>query len=327
MRVGFLGTGSWGYCLAWVLASKGIKTLSWSIMPQEIEGIRSLGAHPRHPYAKTSPTMEFTLELEDLLQCDMIVEAVTAAGLRPTMQKLKALGVKAPIVMTSKGIEQDTELLLSEVLQEVLGANYPLAVLSGPTIADEVMKMMPTSAVASAYDAALMAQVQTLFSTDIFRVYTNSDVLGVQFGGAMKNIIALACGISVGLGFGDNTRAALMTRGLHEIRRLAAVKGARSETLIGLSGMGDLCVTCLSTMSRNFRFGLLIGQGVSPEEAKKQVGAVVEGAYSCVSAMQLSRDHNIELPISETVYNVLYGGMKAIDSVKYLMLRAPKSEE
>lgn len=330
LKIGFLGIGSWGFCLAHLLASKGYETISWSRSPDEVKSLCEKRYHPRFLSAKAFDNMQFTHDMKAAVEgVDLLVESVTAAGVRPVMEQVKKIGIpQCPLVLTSKGIEQDTELLLSEVVVEVLGESVKerITCLTGPSLAEEVMHQMPTSVVSSAYNSDVMNFVRDCFTTPHFRVYSNHDVLGVQFGGAMKNIIAIACGISDGLGFGDNTRAALMTRGLHEIRRLADTKKARPETLNGLSGMGDLAVTCLSSLSRNFRFGSLIGKGMPPDQAKERIGAVVEGAYSCVSAMQLARDFQMQIPITEAVYQVIYEKLPPLEAVKQLMLRAPKEE-
>lgn len=330
MKIGFLGIGSWGFCLAHLLASKGYEVISWSRSQEEVLHLTEKRYHPRFLSAKAFDNMHFTNDMSLVLERpDMIVESVTAAGVRPVFEKVKSYGIpKCPIVLTSKGIEQNTELLLSEVIIDVLGpeAKNLVVCLSGPSLAEEVIRQMPTSVVSAGYNTDRMNFVRDHFTTPHFRVYSNNDVLGVQFGGAMKNIIAIACGISEGLGFGDNTRAALMTRGLHEIRRLADTKKALPETLNGLSGMGDLAVTCLSSLSRNFRYGNLIGKGMPPSQARERIGAVVEGAYSVVSAMQLAGDYHIQIPITEAVHQVIYEKLPPLDAVRQLMVRAPKEE-
>ncbi len=211
---------------------------------------------------------------------------------------------------------------------EVLGEEHrqQIGVLSGPSIAIEVLKGLPSSVVCSGFDPNVISLIHGTFSTPTFRVYPNADINGVELGGALKNIIAIACGVSDGLGFGDNTKAALMTRGLHEIRKLAITKGCKPETLSGLAGMGDLCVTCLSKFSRNYRFGRLIAEGMDPDEAKKEIGMVVEGTYTCLSAMQLAKKANIELPITESVYKIVFEHLKPHEAVKMLLQRATKEE-
>jgi glycerol-3-phosphate dehydrogenase (NAD(P)+) len=186
--------------------------------------------------------------------------------------------------------------------------------------------MLPTSIVCASYDPTLMHRIVDVFTTPFFRIYPNADVSGVAFGGAMKNIIAIACGISDGLGFGDNTKAALMTRGLHEIRKLSVTKGCNPETLNGLSGLGDLCVTCLSKLSRNYMFGRLIAEGLSSQAAQEQIGMVVEGVYTCVSARQLAQKAQIAVPITQAIYTILYENLNPRDAVKSLLQRAIKEE-
>lgn len=329
-KIGYLGVGVWGYCLASLLASKGYEVIAWSIEEELIRHLKEKREHPKMPGHPAPPSLTFTTDLKSVLtKKDLICEAVTSAGMRQVFQRVKEVHLPhCPIVLTSKGIEQNTGYLLSDVVIEVLGPEYRsrISCLSGPSLADEVLRGLPTSVVCAAYDQDVMNFVHECFSTPTFRVYRNSDVNGVELGGALKNIIAIACGISDGLGFGDNTKAALMTRGLHEMRKLALWKGCRAETLNGLAGMGDLCVTCLSTLSRNYRFGRLIAQGFSPEDAKKKIGMVVEGIYTSLSAIQLARKASIELPISEAVYKVIYEGLSPHDAVKMLLQRATKEE-
>lgn len=329
-KIGYLGVGAWGYCLASLLASKGYHVVAWSIEKDVIDHLNTKREHPRLPGYPPPPTLTFTTEIEEALKGkEMVVEGVTSAGLRQVFQEVKNSHLPdCPIVLTSKGIEQNTGLLLSEVLLEVLGKKFrhQIGCLSGPSIADEVLRGLPTSVVCSGYTPEVMKAIHEAFTTPAFRVYPNPDINGVELGGALKNIIAIACGASDGLGFGDNAKAALMTRGLHEIRKLASLKGGKPETFNGLAGMGDLCVTCLSTLSRNYRFGRLIAEGKSPEQAKKEIKMVVEGAYTCLSAIQLSRKAGIELPITEAIYRVLYEGMGPKEAVKLLLQRITKEE-
>jgi glycerol-3-phosphate dehydrogenase (NAD(P)+) len=330
MNIGYLGFGAWGYCLAYLLASKGYHVTSWSIDTPVVESFNKEQIHPLFPTIKAPTTLRATTHLtEALTGADLIIEGVTASAVRPVLEKIKALKRPLqPICLTSKGIEQNTSLLLSEVAIDVLGEDATpfIGCLSGPSHAEEVIKGLPTTVVSSAYTEETMKLIQGAFTTPSFRVYPNSDINGVEFGGAMKNIIAIACGISDGLAFGDNAKAALMTRGLHEISKLAITKGANKKTLSGLSGMGDLCVTCLSNHSRNYRFGRLIAEGLSLTEAKAEIKQVVEGSYACVSALQLSQKSNIAVPIIECVYNILYNNLKPSAAVKTLMQRTIKEE-
>lgn len=329
-KIGYLGAGMWGYCLASLLASKGYHVLCWSI---EEELIRYLEEKREHPKIKGFPvpeTLKFTTDLEAVLKGkDLIVEGVTSAGIRQVFQTIKKVHIPAcPIVLTSKGIEQNTGLLLTDVVTEVLGIEHKgkIGVLSGPSIAIEVLKGLPTSVVCSGFDPLVISLIHETFSTPTFRVYPNPDVNGVELGGALKNIIAIACGVSDGLGFGDNAKAALMTRGLHEIRKLAVTKGCKPETLSGLAGMGDLCVTCLSRFSRNYQFGRHIAEGMDPEQAKKKIGMVVEGMYTCLSAMQLAKKAELDLPITESVYKIIFEGLNPQEACRMLLQRVTKEE-
>jgi glycerol-3-phosphate dehydrogenase (NAD(P)+) len=329
-KVGYLGAGLWGYCLATLLASKGHELIIWTLDAAFAAHMNGGGEHPHLKGVCNRPNMRLTTDMREALDgIEFLVEGVTSAGIRPVFTQVREVGVPdCPIVLTSKGIEQNSGMLLTEVLLEVLGEErrQQIACISGPSIAIEVAQGLPASVVSAAYSSEVMMAVQELFTTRSFRVYPNADINGVEFGGAMKNIIAIACGISDGLGFGDNTKAAIMTRGLHEIRKLAAVKGSDAATLNGLAGMGDLCVTCLSRHSRNYRFGRMLAEEKSPEQAKKEIGMVVEGAYCCVSALQLGQQYGIPLPISEAVYKIIYEGMRPSEAVQYLMERAIKEE-
>ena len=329
-KIGYLGVGAWGYCLASLLASKGYTVVAWSLDEEAVAYMQEKREHPKLRGFAAPPHLSFTTDLESsITDCDLIVEAVTSAGIRQVFQSVKAIECpKCPIVLTSKGIEQNTGLLLSDVVVEVLGEDSrpQLGCLSGPSMAEEVLRGLPSSIVCSAYAPAVISIIHEVFSTPTFRIYPNPDINGVQLGGALKNIIAIACGASDGLGFGDNAKAALMTRGLHEMRKLAPVKGGNPDTFNGLAGMGDLCVTCFSSLSRNYRFGSLIAEGISPEDAKKQIGMVVEGTYTCLSAIQLAKKTGIELPITEAVYKVVYEMMSPHDAVKFLLQRSTKEE-
>ncbi|MBM3207282.1 MAG: NAD(P)-dependent glycerol-3-phosphate dehydrogenase [Chlamydiae bacterium] len=330
MRVGFLGSGTWGFCLASLLGSNGHKVKLWTSKPDFATKLSVDRHHPKLPHFEASDNVSFTSDLADALKdAEIIIESVSSRGIRPVFEQVHKLGIKgAPIIITSKGIEQNSGLLLPEVILEIFGESYrsKIGCLSGPSHAEEVIQKLPTSVVCSSYDPKLMNLICDAFNTSFFRVYPNLDLNGVAFGGAMKNIIAIACGISDGLGFGDNTKAALMTRGLHEIRKLSTVKGCKQETLNGLSGLGDLCVTCLSKLSRNYMFGFYLAEGLSPQEARDKVGMVVEGAYTCVSALQLGNKSHIALPITEVVYAIIYDNMNPHDAVKSLLQRAIKEE-
>lgn len=330
MKIGFIGTGTWGFCLACLLASKGNTVISWTRDPKLAEKLSKSREHPFLSGHPAPQSMSFTTDLEEVLNSvELIVESVTSAGLRPVFEEIKAIEIpRCPIVLTSKGIEQNSGLILPKVLIEVLGdeTRSQVACLSGPSYAEEVIKGLPTSVVVSAYNPDIILYICDIFTTRTFRVYPNSDIEGVAYGGALKNIIAIACGIAEGLGLGYSTKAAIMTRGLHEIRKLAVAEGCKPDTLSGLSGMGDICLTCGSLISRNCRFGYLLAKGLSPEEAQRKIGMVVEGAYTCVSALQLSKQLNIPMPITETVHKIIYENLPLSQAVQCLMDRTIKEE-
>ncbi len=332
MKIGYLGAGTWGYCLARLLATKGYDVVQWDINKELIECLTQHREHPKMPGFPAPDSLTFTTSIEKaLIDKDMIVEGVTSAGMRSVCDKIQEhlITLHCPLVLTSKGIEQHTCLLMPEVAEHVLGSQSKefIVCLSGPSHAEEVIKGFPTSVVCAGYNRDVEVAVRAAFMTPEFRIYLNNDIRGVAFGGAMKNIIAIASGISDGLGFGDNTKAALMTRGLHEIRKLSVSVGCNSHTLVGLSGMGDLCVTCLSTLSRNYRFGKLVAEGLSSEQAQQKIGMVVEGAYTCLSAMQLSKKIKMEMPITTAVAAIIYDNVTPKDAVYTLLSRIPKDEE
>jgi glycerol-3-phosphate dehydrogenase (NAD(P)+) len=330
MQIAYLGAGTWGFCLANLLAKKGHSVLMWTIDPEMTRRLNAGEEHPKLPGYPKHSNLRLTTNLAEALRgAELLAEAVTSAGIRPVFESVKAAGPPdCPVVMTSKGIEQNTGLLLTEVVVDVLGekSRAQVGCLSGPSLAEEVIKGLPTSVVCSAYEPAVMKLIQEVFSTPEFRVYPNSDLRGVGFGGAMKNPIAIACGISDGLGFGDNTKAAIMTRGLHEMCRLAVRLDCRAETLNGLAGMGDLCVTCLSVHSRNYRFGRRLADGLTADEAKARIGMVVEGAYSVISVMQLAERVGIEMPITAAVRQIIYEGLPVRQAVDQLLQRPVKEE-
>ena len=327
MKIAYLGAGTWGFALASILASNGHKVILWTREKDHADLLQKTRTHPKLPGFTIHPSVEFTTDLKKALSgAEVIVESVTSSGVRSVFKMVGP--VQIPIIVTSKGIEQGTGFLLPEVVSDVLGVpKSPLVgCLSGPSHAEEVIQNMPTSVVCSSYDPHLTKLICELFTTPTFRVYPNADIHGVCFGGAMKNIIAIACGISDGLTGSDNAKAALMTRGLHEIRKLCVVKNGNPDTLNGLSGMGDLCVTCMSTLSRNYRFGKLIAEGFSPEGARQKVGMAVEGIYTCVSAYELGKKHHIPLPVTEATYAIIFQGLDPRVAVKALLTRTVKEE-
>lgn len=330
-KIAYLGAGAWGFCLARLLASKGHQVTSWSIEETLLETLNKTRTHPYLPGRPMPDSVIFTSDLKKAVaDAEIIVESVTSAGIRPVFHELKKLGISTeiPLVLTSKGIEQNSGLILSDVVKTILGDDYQTSVtcLSGPSFAEEVSRNLPTSVVCGALSLDVAKTVSDAFTTHFFRVYPNQDIRGVSFGGALKNIIAIACGIADGLDLGTGARAALMTRGLHEMVKLAKAHGCKQETLYGLSGMGDLFLTCSSSTSRNYSFGKLLSQGSSSQDAKDKIHMVVEGAYTCVSAMQLSKKLNISMPISEAVLDILEGRIEPKEAVSRLMQRDIKEE-
>lgn len=327
-NIGIIGAGSWGIALSYLLHNNGHQVTVWSALPQEVEELREKRVHRTLPDLTLSEDMVFTGDLEAAMdQKDLLVTAVPSVYVRETAKKMRRFLREGQIVVNvAKGIEESTLMTLSQILEEELpGAN--VAVLSGPSHAEEVSRSLPTTCVAGAADKKTAEYIQSLFMSEVFRVYTSPDVLGIELGGALKNVIALAAGIADGLGYGDNTKAALITRGIAEIARLGMAMGGKLETFCGLSGIGDLIVTCASMHSRNRRAGILIGKGYSMEEAMKEVKMVVEGVYSAKAALALARKYYMTMPIIEQVNQVLFEGKKASDAVWELMLRDPREED
>lgn len=331
MKITCLGLGAWGFTLANLLASNGHDVLGWSRDKLLVKTLEEKHQHPKFPGHNKEMALKATTDLAAAMaHGEIILESVTCTGIREVLGSILKLDpdFSKPMILTSKGIEQQTGLLVDEMVLDVFGEKYreKIGCLSGPSIAKEVMNQLPTSCVCSAYDPEFMECIKNIFVNPYFRVYPNADIIGVEFGGAMKNIIAIACGISDGLGFGANTKAALMTRGLHEIRKLSATKGCNPKTLNGLAGLGDLCTTCLSPDSRNYRFGFLIAEGLSAAQAKEKIGMVVEGVNTCVSALELGKKANISVPITQAIYNILYHGLSPTQAVKALLTREIKEE-
>lgn len=326
-KISILGGGSWGIALAVLLHRNGHEITVWSALESEIEMLRSTHEHKMLPGVKLPEDMRFTTDDEETVKGrDLLVMAVASSYTRQTAKRLSAyVAQEQKIVNVAKGIEDHTLMTLSEIVeQEIPGAD--VAVLSGPSHAEEVSRGIPTTIVVGATTKETAEYLQNLFMNDVFRVYTSSDVLGMELGGSLKNVVALAAGIADGLGYGDNTKAALITRGIAEISRLGTAMGARFETFCGLTGIGDLIVTCASMHSRNRRAGILIGQGKTMEEAMAEVQMVVEGVYSAKAAMGLSEKYHVQLPIIEQVNKVLFEGKTASEAVKDLMLRDKKIE-
>jgi glycerol-3-phosphate dehydrogenase (NAD(P)+) len=327
-KIGIIGAGSWGIALAKLLAENGHKVTVWSIIPEEIEMLSDKHEHvDKLPGVKLPDTMEYTTDLKAACtDKDLLVLAVPSPYTRSTSHSMKEYVADGQIIVNvAKGIEENTLYTLSEVIEEEI-PQAKVTVLSGPSHAEEVGRNLPTTVVVGAKEQSVAEYLQNVFMNDVFRVYTSSDILGMELGGALKNVVALAAGIADGLGFGDNAKAALITRGITEIGRLGMAMGGQIETFCGLTGIGDLIVTCASMHSRNRRAGILIGQGKTYDEAMSEVKMVVEGVYSAKAAMGLSKKYGVDLPIIEQVNQVLFEGKSAKDGLTALMGRDKKDE-
>ena len=330
MKITVLGSGGWGTALSLLLLRNGHQVTLWSYVEAESANLRQNRENPVLPGIPLPQELTLTADLECVRGSGVVVVATPSFAVRQTMNKaLGLLDEGTVLVSVSKGIEENTSLTLTQVIEEVTQGRFPIAALSGPSHAEEVARDMPTSVVAAAKDRHIAEMVQDLFMAPMFRVYTTDDVVGVELGAALKNVIALCAGICDGLGFGDNTKAALMTRGLSEMARLGQAMGGRRETFAGLTGAGDLMVTCTSQHSRNRRCGILIGQGALPRDAVREIGMVVEGYYAAASAMTLAQKLGVDMPITQAVWRVLYRGKDPKTAALELMVREkkPESEE
>lgn len=322
-NVSVIGAGSWGIALSTVLSKNGHEVCVWSILEDEIAMLKEKHEHvDKLPGVKLSEKTVFTTDLKEAVTGkDMLVLAVPSPFTRSTSKQLQPLVEEGQLIVNvAKGIEEATLMTLTDIIKEEV-PQARVAALSGPSHAEEVGKGLPTTCVATAKERETAEYIQELFMDDAFRVYTSPDLLGVELGGALKNVIALAAGIADGLGGGDNVKAALITRGIAEITRLGVAMGGKKETFGGLTGIGDLIVTCASVHSRNRRAGVLIGRGYSMEEAMKEVKMVVEGVHSAKAALALGKKYQVSLPIIEEVNRVLFEGASAKEGISNLMLR------
>lgn len=331
LEIGVIGAGSWGTALADLLARNGHAVTLWVFEADLAERLRSQRENDLYlPGFPLAPALAFTADLQLATRGkQMLVLVPPSQVLRGVVRSaVTAIDENAVLVTAAKGIENDSLLTMSEVLADVLPAPLArrVACLSGPSFAREVAGGMPTAVVAAADEPAMAQQVQEAFSTDLFRVYTNDDMMGVELAGALKNVIALAAGVSDGLGFGHNTRAALITRGLAEISRLGLAKGAQAATFAGLAGMGDLVLTCTGDLSRNRSVGMELGRGRGLDEILTGMKMVAEGVKTTLSAYQLARRLGVEVPITEQMHAILYQGKSARQAVSDLMLRELKPE-
>ncbi len=327
-NVAVIGAGSWGTALAKVLHTNGNKVTIWSIVESEIQMLKEHHEHlDKLPGVKLPSDMEFTTDLKEAIEGkEYLILAVPSVFTRSTAKSMSPFVKEGQVIVcVAKGIEEDTFMTISEVVEAEIPA-AEVAVMCGPSHAEEVGIGLPTTVVAGAKKRVVAEGVQDIFMNEVFRVYTNPDVLGMELGGSLKNVIALAAGMADGLGYGDNTKAALITRGISEMSRLAVEMGAKPETLNGLTGIGDLIVTCESKHSRNRKAGMLIGQGYTMQQAMDEVKMVVEGVYSAKAAIGLARRYNVDMPLIEEVNCVLFEDKPAKEAVKDLMLRDKKTE-
>ena len=327
MKAVVLGSGGWGTALSQVLCDNGHETYLWSHNPAKAEEMAKTRENPLLKGVILPESLHITSDLSCLEGADLVVSASPSFAVRETGRKMAPyLRPETILTSVSKGIERDTNLRMSEVLQEETHHICKVVALSGPSHAEEVGTRMPTGCVSACPDRTAARFVQDAFMNDYFRIYTSYDIIGVELAAALKNVVALSCGICTGLGFQDNTRALLMTRAMAEITRLGERMGGTRRTFGGLAGMGDLIVTCTSMHSRNNRAGILIGQGRTPQQAMEEVGAVVEGYYAAESIHQLAEREGVDMPICRCAYEVLYHGKQVRDVVTELMTRAKKDE-
>ena len=325
-NISIIGSGSWGVAIAMHLAKKGYNIKMWSFMKEEADLINNEKKCKFLPNIEILDNIYCSTNMEEVIKgSELILHVTPSKFTRNIVKQYKEYIKNQPVIICSKGFEEGTLKTLSQVLEEEL-PNNKIGVFAGPSHAEEVSMGIPTAIViVSKYDD-LNSNVQDIFMNENMRVYTSKDVIGVELGGALKNIIAFCAGISVALGLGDNTFAALVTRGLVEISKLGTAMGGKQETFYGLTGLGDLIVTCSSEHSRNRRAGKLIGKGYSVEETKEHVGMTIESIDNINVAYELAKKYNIEMPIVEAVYNVLYNGVAPKEAVKILMTRSKKEE-
>lgn len=327
--IAILGAGSWGTALALHLSRLGQEVRLWSYNAEHALSMQAERSNnrflPGHAFPDSlHPIVSLAETITDVTD---ILIAAPSVGFRPTLVLLKPLlKNKVRIFWVTKGMDLETGQLLHDVARDILGDQYPLAVLSGPSFAREVAAGLPTAVVAASADPTFAHDIMTRFNSATLRVYSSSDVTGVEVGGAVKNVLAIACGISDGMGFGANARSALITRGLAEMIRLGVTLGAQYETFTGLAGVGDLVLTCTDDQSRNRRFGLGLGKGKNAIEAEREIGQVVEGKRNAELVVQLAHQHKVDMPISETVWSLLQGQLSPQEAMRFLLSREPKQE-
>ncbi|MBI4455447.1 MAG: NAD(P)-dependent glycerol-3-phosphate dehydrogenase [Acidobacteria bacterium] len=327
--IAILGAGSWGTALAILLSRNGHEVTLWARRPEHAAELRSSRINVRYlPQCELPPAVRITSDPAEALQDSrLVVSAIPSRYVRATLALFeKLLTTQTCWVSTTKGIEENTLKRMSEILRDSLGPSGRIVVLSGPSFAVESVRGDPTAVVASSDDSSASEQVQRIFSSSRFRVYTNNDVVGTEIGGAVKNVIAIASGVVTGLGFGSNTIAGLITRGLAEICRMGVAMGGRKETLWGLAGLGDLVLTCTSSLSRNRSAGIQLAQGRTLREIERSTPMVVEGIPTTKATLQLAKKYKVEMPITEQMYQVLYAGKPPRLAITELMERRLKEE-
>ena len=327
--IGIVGAGSWGTALAILLSRSGREVRLWSVDKSELDPLPADRENKRYlPGTRFPDSLKIEFELPKLVaHCEDLLVVVPSHGFRSTLQQIAACKPKQlRLAWATKGFEMESGKLLHEVAWETLGESVPYAVLSGPTFAKEVARGMPTAVTVASNDARFAADLAKAVASPVFRAYTSDDLTGVEVGGTVKNIIAIGTGISDGLGFGANARAALITRGLAEITRLGLKLGAKAETFQGLAGLGDLVLTCTDDQSRNRRMGLGLASGKSRDQVQAEIGQVVEGVYAAEAVHVLATRLKVEMPISEQLYRILHQGLDPRAAVEALMNRALKQE-
>ncbi|MDD5073506.1 MAG: NAD(P)-dependent glycerol-3-phosphate dehydrogenase [Candidatus Omnitrophica bacterium] len=327
-KITLIGDGGWGTTLAMMLNARGNKVALWGAFPDYIETMKSARENVKFlPGIKIPDPILLTSDLAGAVRdADILVLAVPSQHVREVANRMKGINLNGKLIVSvSKGIENHSMMRMSQVVRDVLG-KVRIGALSGPTISYEVARGLPTTVVAASEDEKTAQEIQDLFMTETFRVYTNTDIIGVELGGSIKNVIAIAAGISDGMGFGVNTKSGMLVRGIVEIARLGTAMGAKQETFYGISGLGDLVTTCVSTHGRNRWFGEEIGKGNKPEQVLKSTEMVVEGVGTAESCHELQKKYSIEMPIAEEIYAIIYDGKDPKAAVRDLMTRKKKSE-
>ena len=331
-EIGVLGAGTWGMALAHALVKVGHRVMVWSALPEEIDNLENTRRHPNLPKMEIGEDMGFTKNIEEAVKGkDIVLFAVPSVFIRNTAKEASEFMSDEQVVVTvAKGIETDTLMTMGDIIKEELGkkglSEVKIVALSGPTHAEEVALDMPTAIVSSSEDPNAAKMIQDVFMSEALRVYTGSDIEGAELCGAMKNVIALAVGVSSGLGYGDNAKAALITRGMKEIFELGSAMGCNEKTFYGLTGIGDLIVTATSEHSRNNRCGKLIGKGMTPEDAVKEVGMVVEGLNALPAMLALGDKYKVRIPIARMLDDIVSGRRTPSQAAAELMLQGRKSE-